>query len=168
MNYKITYVLFSTKKERIDRTRLSKKGVGYWDGERGNSTYLPDCSKLEIIKMLARYNLKGITYQEGIPDFTPCALILIEVHKMSIFRKINFKLYDEICAEIWNKQKFLNRNDWTSRMVEKYRKSHHLTWHELNDRISCQLVPREIHAFFTHLGGIAECKRAEKALKSSD
>ena len=76
--------------------------------------------------MLARYNLNGITYREGIPEFTPCALITIKLEKMSVLRRVNFKLYDEICAEMWNKQKFLNRNDWTSRMVEKHRKSHFL------------------------------------------
>ncbi|KYC86307.1 MULTISPECIES: HNH endonuclease [Heyndrickxia] len=38
--------------------------------------------------------------------------------------------------------------------IEKYRVKNNLTWHELNDGVTMQLVPTEINAKFGHLGGV--------------
>ena len=46
--------------------------------------------------------------------------------------------------------------EWTARSVEKYRKANHLTWHEMSNMDSMQLVPYEVNARFTHCGGVSE------------
>lgn len=40
--------------------------------------------------------------------------------------------------------------------VAKYRNRNGLTWHELNDVKTLQLVPTEINDTFGHLGGVGE------------
>lgn len=40
--------------------------------------------------------------------------------------------------------------------IEKYRVKNDLTWHELNDGRTVQLVPSEINSSFGHLGGVGE------------
>lgn len=40
--------------------------------------------------------------------------------------------------------------------IEKYRVKNNLTWHELNDGKTVQLVPSEINSSFGHLGGVGE------------
>lgn len=49
-----------------------------------------------------------------------------------------------------------NGNSFTSSDVKAYRQSNQLTWHELNDTKTMQLVPTEVNAKFTHLGGVGE------------
>ncbi|MCP1122585.1 HNH endonuclease [Bacillus sp. 3103sda1] len=44
----------------------------------------------------------------------------------------------------------------TAKDIEKYRVKNKLTWHELNDGVTMQLVPTEINAKFGHLGGVGE------------
>ena len=44
----------------------------------------------------------------------------------------------------------------TARDIEKYRSKNKLTWHELNDVKTVQLVPTEINGKFGHLGGVGE------------
>ena len=45
---------------------------------------------------------------------------------------------------------------YTKADVSRYRQSNGLTWHELNDGKHMQLVPTEINAEFTHVGGVGE------------
>ncbi len=45
---------------------------------------------------------------------------------------------------------------FTASDVNKYRTNNKLTWHELNDTQTMQLVPTEVNAKFGHLGGVGE------------
>ena len=45
---------------------------------------------------------------------------------------------------------------YTKADVSRYRQSNGLTWHELNDGKHMHLVPTEINAEFTHVGGVGE------------
>lgn len=49
-----------------------------------------------------------------------------------------------------------NGSSFTASDVKAYRQSNELTWHELNDAKTMQLVPTEVYAEFTHLGGVGE------------
>lgn len=78
---------------------------------------------------------------------------------MGTKRYKNFTLCDQACAEYWNQIGYLDFDGWTPRIVFKYRKTNAYTWHERNDRVQCDLVPTKIHSFFSHLGGVSECRR---------
>ena len=69
----------------------------------------------------------------------------------------NFEQADEALAEIWTSVKY-NGRPWTASDVKTYRSDNLLSWHEMSNMESMQLVPREIHATFKHYGGVAECK----------
>ena len=131
---------------------------GYWTGERGNSTYVPTNNQDNIIKILHDHNLCGINYSKGIIDLNPCSIATVSLDKMYILRYKNFKTCDILCSNLWNNTKFLDKQDWTSQKVNYYRKQYHYSWHECNDCIHCELVPTKINSFFSHFGGIAECK----------
>ena len=124
--------------------------------------YVPVPTQAEIIDLLKEFGLKGINYIEAMPDFRKCLFATIHLEHMSISRYQNFSNCDRLCAERWNSINYLNDSTWTRSKVRKYRKSNSLSWHERNDRITCDLVPTKINSFFLHLGGISECKYASK------
>jgi len=69
---------------------------------------------------------------------------------MTSSRRDNFAIGDELLARQWNV---------ATKEVTDYRVSNNLTWHEMNDVKTMQLVPTEINSFFDHLGGVSEAKR---------
>ena len=73
-------------------------------------------------------------------------------------RAINFRQCDEKCTEQWNEENRDGKSDWTGRDIQEWRKENEYSWHECNDTKTCQLLPRKIHEYFTHLGGVSECK----------
>lgn len=162
--------LYSTYKERIDRTPKDDGERGEWEGERGESKYVPNDKETQ--EELAKYNIDGIEYKDGIPDFSPCAEASVEIDNMTENRQSyiddegnrtegNFEQADNKCAEQWNKEGKDGKTDWTGDDVAKWRKEHGYTWHECNDGKTCQLVPTKIHSSCGHLGGVAECKRRD-------
>jgi hypothetical protein len=151
----------SSQTERIKRTPINNPKRGYWLGKRGCSTYIPVRSQKNIILLLHTFDLDGIPYINGMVDFRKCSYVTICLQHMSTNRQINFAQCDKQCADIWNTQAHINCTNWTGSKIKKYRKENSLTWHERNDRVTCDLVPRQLNSFFSHLGGIAECKRAK-------
>lgn len=154
--------LFSSYKERLDQTPLS--GLrGYWTGNRGESKFVP--FDKEIRELLAKLGLDGIEYKNAIPNFLRCSVCTTEIDNMSPQRRGkggNFEQCDAKCAEIWNKEKRDGRSDWTARDVEKWRTENGYSWHERNDRKTCDLIPTKINDYFGHLGGVSECIKALK------
>ena len=65
-------------------------------------------------------------------------------------------------AEQWNAEARDGKTDWTARDVANWRRENHYSWHECNDRKTCQLVPTKVNDYFGHLGGVGECNIAEK------
>ncbi|MBR0485160.1 MAG: HNH endonuclease [Oscillospiraceae bacterium] len=109
---------------------------------------------------LKKFGLDGIKYHDGIPDFSKIAAETVEIDRMTDNRASNFQQCDEKCAEKWNKSKKDGRTDWTPEQVRNWRKEHGYSWHENNDRKTCELVPTKIHNYFTHLGGVSECRKS--------
>ena len=65
------------------------------------------------------------------------------------FSQANKKLAEKLSNETGEK--------WTSSKVSKWISENNLTWHELNDCKTIQLVPSSInHPIFQHLGGVGE------------
>ncbi len=153
---------YSTAAERRNCTPKESSKRGAWNGIRGFSKFIPANDQILVRYLLKQFNLSGIHYYNYSPDFEPCSIVKILLQCMSSNRSETHKQCNQLCADYWNHIKYLGRNDWTSSQVKKYCQENDLTWHECNDRSTCLLVPTAIHAFFGHLGGIAECKRAEK------
>ncbi|MDR0906781.1 MAG: HNH endonuclease [Oscillospiraceae bacterium] len=150
----------STYKERLDQT--SKEGErGHWEDTRGESKYIPSDEKTKEI--LAKYGLDGIVYKDGIPDFSGCSESTVEIDNMTENRQGkggNFEQADSKCAEQWNKEGRDGKTDWTARDVANWRRENGYSWHECNDRKTCQLIPTEINDYFGHFGGVGECNKA--------
>ena len=110
-----------------------------------------------------------ITYKNGIPDFSHYAQAEVKIPCMSQYRTTseaklagkdligNFEQADSALAEIWTRSRYRGQS-WTARDVSIYRSENNLSWHEMSNMESMQLVPREIHVPFKHFGGVAECK----------
>lgn len=93
--------------ERIKRTPKANPKRGYWTNERGLSTYIPVPTQLEIIALLNHFNLEGIKYNDGMPDFGPCSIATVQLEHMSIIRYINFSKCDKLCADYFNSINYL-------------------------------------------------------------
>ena len=139
----------STLKERMKHTPKNRPGKAYWDGPRGNSTYVVKPEQVKLLSLLNSFDLDGITYINAIADFRFCAITtVILTSPMSIKRYKNFALCDQLCADLWNQTDYLGCHEWTRHLVSEYRKHNHYSWHERNDRLQCDLVPTPIHSFF--------------------
>lgn len=161
----------STEEERIAHTPLENTSRGKWNGERGNGEFIPnknDEKGLEVAKKLSEYGEKGITYREGIPDFSKCSIEKVEIAHMTEDRSKpggNFEQADTKLAEQWNNSQKDGRTDWTAIEARDFRRGNKLTWHECSDMKTCMLIDREIHKFFIHTGGVSEYK---KGLQKND
>lgn len=148
---------YSSYEERINQTPKEGTGRGEWDGNRGESKFIP--SDNEIREILSKYGLDGIEYNNGIPDFSKCSESTVQIDDMTENRSKNFRQCDEKCAEQWNKEGRDGKSDWTARDVANWREENGYSWHERNDRKTCDLVPTKINDYFGHLGGVSECKK---------
>ena len=147
----------STLEERIKRTPKENTIRGMWTGDRGESWYIP--IDKSIIDILHVFELDGILYKEGIPDFSVCAKVTVSIENMNEIRRENFRQCDVKCAEKWSREKYKGKSGWTPSDVKQWRKENRYTWHERNDMVICDLVPTRINRFFGHLGGVSECKK---------
>lgn len=124
---------------------------GKWSGERGESDFVLD----EPIQLSNGTKVSKITYRNAVPDFSPFQEAQVTIPSMTNSRSRNFSQADKALAEIWTKGQH-NGRSWTARDVEAYRTSNNLTWHEMSNMESMQLVPRQVNQTFTHFGGVAE------------
>ena len=75
---------------------------------------------------------------------------------IGIDRNANFRQVDEYFSRELGK---------TRREIVKFRKENKLTWYELNDMTSMQLVPSIINSKFGYLGGVLEVKKLLELLQ---
>ena len=163
---------FNSFEERLKYTPSEYNEDCEYVGPRGNSLLRP-LEKTEkgraMVELLKEYDVEGITYKNGEPDFSKSAEATVKIDQMTENRQDyrndngqiesgNFSQADIKCAELWNKQKKDGRTDWTEEKVYDYRKENHLEWHERCDTKTMDLLRHEIHVFFKHSGGVYECK----------
>ena len=103
----------------------------------------------------------GIMYRDALADFEPVSECTVRIGDMTSNRARNFDQADTLCAEKWNAEKRDERCDWTDDDVKQWRRDNGFSWHECADMETMNLVSRDIHGYFTHSGGVAECKRRE-------
>lgn len=131
---------------------------GHWTGERGESDYIFDKSKTVRISEDRYVTVEAgtkVTYQNAVPDFSAFQKAQVKIPRMTSNRTSNFNQADEALADYWTKIQH-NKQTWTPRKVKEYRTNNGLTWHEMNNMESMQLVPTEVNAGFGHLGGVGE------------
>lgn len=161
--------------DRIGRTPLDSEN-GHWDGERGESKYIPS-EETELGRAgkekLAEYGLDGIQYKDGFPDYSECNEGTVKIDHMTEnrndytddagnYQQGNFSQADTKLSEKWNEEKRDGKSDWTASDVREFRRENELSWHECGDMETMNLVSRDIHggatSVFLHSGGVAECK----------
>lgn len=161
---------FNSYEDRIGATSANNTIWGQYEGERGESKFIPSERTVEGIKVkkiLDSYGVDGIYYRNAEPEFEVCAEAVVQIGNMSEWRYDydapegvlgNFTQADIACAALWNAEKRDGYSNWTPRMVQQYRKDHGLTWHEKCDMSTIVMVPIEINAYFKHIGGCSECR----------
>ncbi len=144
---------------------LPKEG-GEWDGEKGNSTWKPD--RDEIPKrppgnektwgeILDKYEVEGIEFEDGEPDFSTTSEGTVEIDDFSTERNDNFTQADENLAEQWTSEG-KDGKEWSPQDIKEYRKENNLSWHERSDMKTMDLTPQEVHGNVPHSGGISAAK----------
>lgn len=153
---------YTTEKERIDHTPQKDSLRGEWEGERGNSKFIPSYKFMK--DRLQQYGVDGIPYNHGDVDFSSVSEGSVEIDNMTQCRhgkNKNFEQCDEKFAEKFNRDRKDDRTDWIPREVAEYIEANKLTRHECCDCKTMLLVDEEIHKYFSHSGGVAECKHRD-------
>ena len=154
----------STYEERLEQTPAETSQTGTWEGERGESLFVP--KDPDIQKHLSEFGIRGIEFKDAKPDFASVAIAKVEIEGMSKYRQSraslgivgNFEKADIACAKQWNDEGQGGKTDWGPKDVASWRKTQAYSWHECNDMKTMQLVPRDIHGVCSHLGGVGEVK----------
>jgi hypothetical protein len=145
--------------EVVERIKNCPREGGRWDGERGNSTWIPDPDAIPQKanperktwrEILEKYGIDGIPFKDGEPDFSEISRGNVEISPFTDSRTDNFDKADIELA----KQK-----GCTPEEVAKWRKENGYTWHECKDMKTMQKVPSEVHNNIPHSGGISESKK---------
>ena len=131
---------------------------GQWEGDRGNSKWIPNGDYVPQKKnpeqkawseILEEFGIDGINFVDGEPDFKDISKGDVEIEPFSTNRDDNFDKADIELA----KQKGCSPEE-----VAKWRKENGYTWHECKDMKTMQKVPSIIHNNVSHRGGISEAK----------
>lgn len=150
------YIKFSTPYSKLENRKNQTPKIdskrGYWTGERGESSFVMN----EPIKCKCGDVVTEIPYKNGVVDFSKYAKGQVNIKSMTDNRIKNFKQADELLAKYWKKIKYNKKINWTDEIIAKYRSDNGLTWHELNNMKTMQLVPTEINSSWGHLGGVGE------------
>lgn len=134
---------------------------GSWEGERGNSKWIPDRDEvpkspltnpegLSWGELLDKYGIDGIPFQDGEADFSEVSKGQVEIDDFTDDRAANFDQADEKLAE---------QRGCTPEEVARWREENKYTWHECKDCKTMQKVPTEIHGNVSHSGGVAEYRK---------
>lgn len=152
-------------KDRLDRTPKVGSGLGSWEGSRGESKFIPS-NETEAgraaIEKLSEKGMDGIMFKDAEPNFSECAEITVQIDNMTESRGRNFYQADSKCAEQWNATAKEGRTDWTVVEVRDWRRENNYSWHERCDTRTMDLVSYDIHSYFLHSGGVAECMARDR------
>jgi hypothetical protein len=150
-----------TNSEGINRN--IPKSDGCWTGQPGNSTWRPNPESIPQKwnpenstwqEILDKYDIDGIEFKDGEPDFSKVAEDSVEIDEYSTDRDDNYDAADQKLAEKWTAEQ-KDGKSWSAEDIAQYRKDNQLSWHERNDMKTMELVPREIHLNVPHSGGIS-------------
>ena len=159
--------LSKNEKNALKYKNIPQTG-GRWSGEPGNSKWIPNRDTIPKQpygnektwgEILDEYNIDGIEFKEGEPDFTIVSKATIEIEDFTEERDSNFYQADNNLANKWSELNKDGKKDWSISDIRQYRKENKLTWHERSDMKTMDLVPQEVHNNIPHSGGISKKKR---------
>jgi len=142
----------SSFNDRIDQTPINN---GEWNVERGNSRWKPNDEA--VIRELGDYDVDGIDYHNGFPDFTPVQVFecklpdnLLDGKDNAQFLEGNLALLDHLkdhpdCVN--------NFDDSQLAAIARGYNPSGYTWHHDVNAGRMQLVPTSIHNSCGHFGG---------------
>jgi len=139
---------------------------GEWSGEKGNSTWEPNRDEIPKRppgnektwgKILDKYEVDGIEFKDGEPNFSTVSEGTVEIDDFTEDRNGNFTQADENLAERWTEEA-KDGKEWLAQDIKDYRKENNLSWHERSDMKTLDLVPQEVHGNVPHSGGISAAK----------
>ncbi|WP_081393008.1 HNH endonuclease [Paenibacillus odorifer] len=161
----------SSYESRLNQTPSPNNKTVSFEGQRGETKCIlkppPDP---DLKKILDEAGIDGINYKNGVPDFSPVAKAQLEIDHMvggvgsngTKARAANFKQADiKLAEQLNNSPELASQFGLTPGKIKAgdiadIREELKLTWHELNDGKTIQLVPSEINSKFGHLGGVGE------------
>lgn len=163
---------YTSYEDRLKHTPSENSDLGTWEGERGESKFIPNSESdagNAAKEKLSEYGLDGVEYEAAEPNFSECCEAEVKIDNMTEnrenyidddgnFQEGNFSQADAKCAELWNSVGREGKDDWTAADVRDWRRENKYSWHECCDTSTMQLVSRDIHGTFKHSGGVAECK----------
>ena len=132
---------------------------GHWEGERGNSKWIPDDDyvpekanpeNLTWKELKEKYGIDGIPFKDGEPDFSEISKGKVEIEGYSDSRPKNFAKAD---IEM-SKQRGCSPAE-----VREWREKNGYTWHESKDCKTMNKVPNDVHLNVPHRGGISTVKQ---------
>lgn len=168
---------YTSYEDRLKHTPNETSELGDWEGERGESKFVPN-PESEVgnaaKEKLSEYGIDGVEYESAEPDFSECCEAEVKIDNMTENRENyvdedgnyqlgNFAQADAKCADLWNTTGRDGKEDWTAADVRDWRRENKYSWHECCDTSTMQLVSRDIHGAFKHSGGVAECKARDGA-----
>ncbi|MDR0653885.1 MAG: HNH endonuclease [Synergistaceae bacterium] len=154
--------------QRGDLPFLPKEN-GRWEGSQGDSKWCPDPGYTPLPKregynnpdgmkwddIFKKYDISGITFSDGEPDFSPVGRGSVEIENFSASRTDNFDKADIALAE---------HKGCSPAEVAAWRRENGYTWHECRDQRTMIKAPHEVHANIPHSGGIAAAKKGNGEL----
>ncbi len=159
----------SEYEDRLKQTPGTQNKVVEFEGTRGESKCkLKPPPDSELQKIFDEAGIDGIEYKRAVPDFSPTSKLELSGIDMSKGRTGKNGTY----AQANNKfVKMLNESPelaqefgitpkkgtvFKTSDIKRYMSTNKLTWHELNDLTTVQMVPTKVNSTFGHLGGISE------------
>lgn len=161
---------FSSYEQRLNRT---PRDIARWEsGVRGEG--LCTTTNAEANAVLAAYGLRGVVYQNAMPDFSPFAVYTVEIGNMQGGARARQNVNTEFGGIVGNyaqaDRALAAQLGVSIQEVMDFRTSHDppLTWHERNDTYTMDLIPTIINRCFGHYGGAAEANAIREAAYAAE
>lgn len=155
--------LYTERQDRVDQAKGTKCE---WTGDPGDSRAIPLTDTQEgraAADKLAEHGQKDVRYRDGVVNFADCSVESVAIDDMTSDIEGNRSQALRAVADKWNEKGMVQDNGkkWTPNAVRDWASKNRLDFHECSDMRTCQFVPHEIHSYFKHTGGRAECRIRE-------
>lgn len=136
--------------------RTPKDNSGIWLGERGDSQFIPNNPEAQAV--MRAYGQESVTVINRHPDFSPFSVHDTPWGHQKCEVGIGHMTSDRtgIDANYYQADEALAKQiggSVTSADVRRYREDNGLTWHEVEDGKTMQLIPTVINSSVAHTGG---------------
>ncbi len=158
--------------EQLEVTKHLPRTGGSWDGEVGNSNWIPDDDVVPKNRnnsnpegkawgeIKEKYDFEGVRYNNGYADFSEFSKGTVEIGNFTSERTAKGGNFEQA------NQKLAEQRGCSVEEVKKWMEENNYTWHECEDCKTMQKVPREVHNNIPHTGGVSIMKQNEKLIKS--